>query len=53
MLKARLINIATWIAADSNRAKTLVVIATLALALAGAGSHAAYAGPMPGGSDVH
>jgi len=52
-MKARLFNFATWIAADSNRAKTLVVIATLALALAGAGSHAALAGPMPGGSDVH
>jgi hypothetical protein len=52
-MKARFVNFALWLQADSNRAKTLVVIATLALALAGAGSHAAYAGPMPGGSDVH
>jgi len=52
-MKARLINFAAWLSTDSNRAKTLVVVATLALALAGAGSHAAYAGPMPGGSDVH
>jgi hypothetical protein len=51
-MKSQLVLFATWLNSDSNRIKALVVAASIALALAGAGSHVAQAGPIPGGSDV-
>ncbi len=51
-MKAQLVLLATWINSDTNRVKALVVVATIALALAGAGTHVAQAGPISGSGDV-
>ncbi len=47
-MKFQLINFAAWLNADPRRAKMILVGATLALALTGAG--AAFAGPASGGA---